>query len=244
MPTEHPSRRLILWDVDHTLIAAGDFHTQLYRHAFRQMTGRPPEQLINMSGRTDLESMTTTLRLNQLEPTPEHLHAFASALVSAIEANRELLARSGRQAPGAQAAVRAIAADPSAVQTVVTGNLKPLAVAKLETLDMAAELDFDVGGYGWDNLDRGQLVEAARNRAFDKYATQFTRQNTVVIGDTPKDVAAAHSGGASVIAVATGKSSQDELAQAGADRVLPDLTDLAALQHALDDLAGAHALRP
>jgi phosphoglycolate phosphatase-like HAD superfamily hydrolase len=244
MPTQHAARRLILWDVDHTLITAGDFHTRLYRHAFEQLTGRPPEQLINMSGRTDLESMTTTLRLNELDPTPERLHAFASALVSAIDANRELLTRMGRQAAGAHAAVRAIATDPSTVQTIVTGNLKPLAITKLETLGMAAELDFDVGGYGWDSLDRGRLVEAARSRASDKYATQFTRQNTIVIGDTPKDIAAAHSGGASVIALATGKSSEHDLTQAGADRVLPDLTDLSALQHALDDLAGAHALRP
>jgi len=244
MPTQHTPRRLILWDVDHTLIKAGDFHTRLYRHAFEQMTGRPPEELINMSGRTDLESMTTTLRLNQLEPTPERLHAFASALVSAVDANRELLARMGRRAAGAHAAVRAIAADPSAVQTVVTGNLKPLAIAKLEELGMAAELDFAVGGYGWDNLDRAGLVEAARRRASDKYATPFTRQNTIVIGDTPKDVAAARTGGARVIAVATGKSTEDDLTQAGADHVLPDLTDLSALQHALDDLTGAHAQRP
>lgn len=197
-----------------------------------------------MSGRTDLESITTTLRLNQLEPTPERLHAFAAALVSAIDAKRDLLARMGQRATGAHAAVRAIAADPSAIQTVVTGNLKPLAIAKLEALDMAAELDLAVGGYRWDSLDRGQLVEAARNRASDKYATQFARTNTIVIGDTPKDVAAAHTGGASVIAVATGKSSEHELAQAGAEHVLPDLADLSALQHALDDLTGAHAHLP
>jgi phosphoglycolate phosphatase-like HAD superfamily hydrolase len=244
MPTQPTPQRLILWDVDHTLITAGDFHTQLYRHAFEQLIGRPPAHLINMSGRTDLESMTTTLRLNQLDPTPERLDAFAAALVRAIDTNRELLARMGRQAAGAHAAVHAIAAEPSSVQTVVTGNLKPLAVAKLETLGMAAELDFDIGGYGWDSLDRAQLVTAARNRASDKYATQFTRDNTVVIGDTPKDIAAAHTGGASVIAVATGKTNEHDLADAGADRVLPDLTDLPALTRALGDLATAHAIRP
>jgi phosphoglycolate phosphatase-like HAD superfamily hydrolase len=244
MPTQPTPQRLILWDVDHTLITAGDFHTQLYRHAFQQMTGRPPDKLINMSGRTDLESITTTLRLNQLDPTPERLHAFASALVNAIDANRELLARIGRQAAGARAAVNAIAADPATVQTVVTGNLKPLAIAKLQALGMAAELDFEVGGYGWDSLDRGELVKAARNRASAKYATDFTRNNTVVIGDTPKDIAAAHTGGASVIAVATGKTNEHDLTDAGADRVLPDLTSLSALKRALDDLAPAHALRP
>jgi phosphoglycolate phosphatase-like HAD superfamily hydrolase len=244
MPTHPAPQRLILWDVDHTLITAGDFHTRLYRDAFEQMTGRPPEQLINMSGRTDLESMTTTLRLNQLDPTPERLQAFASALVSAIDANRGLLLRMGRPATGAHAAVHAIAADASTVQTVVTGNLKPLAVAKLEALGMAAELDFDVGGYGWDSLERGQLVRAARNRASEKYATHFTRDNTIVIGDTPKDIAAAHTGGARVIAVATGKSTEHDLTHAGADQVLADLTNLSALRHALDDLTEAHALRP
>jgi len=229
-------RHLVLWDIDHTLIRAGDFHTHLYRHAFEQTVGRPPLTLINMSGRTDRESITITLRRNGVDPTLECLEAFAAALVDAIDAQHDLLMQMGQQTDGAEAALLALAADPTLTQTVVTGNLKPLAIAKLSAFELASHLDFDIGGYGWDSLHRGDLVRAARQRAADKHHTDYPPSATIVIGDTPKDVQAAHTGGATIIAVATGKSSPEELREAGAERVLPDLTDLDNLRDTLHEI--------
>ena len=220
-----PASRLVLWDVDHTLIIAGDFHALLYRDAFRSCFGREPDHLIKMSGRTDVDSMTRTLRLNGIEPTEERRLEFSEALVAAMETKRDHLRQHGRQAKGAAQALRALRDVPGVVQSAVTGNLKPLAAAKLATLGLGGYLDFDVGGFGGDHEERWELVRAARQRARAKYGVSFDEANTVLIGDTPFDIRAGQLGGATVVAVGTGSSSAAELEALGADRVLMDLGD-------------------
>lgn len=217
--------RLVLWDVDHTLIVADDFHTLLYQDAFRSCFGREPGQLIKMSGRTDLDSMTETLELNGVQPTEERRAAFSEALVEAMASRRGHLRCQGRQAKGAAAVLRRLREVPGVIQSAVTGNLKPLAIAKLGILGLGGYLDFDVGGFGGDHEDRSELVRAARRRAQAKYGIAFDEHNIVLIGDTPRDVLAGHHGGAAVVAVATGTSSAAELEASGAEVVLPDLGD-------------------
>jgi phosphoglycolate phosphatase len=103
-----------------------------------------------------------------------------------------------------------------------------VAITKLVTFGLDAHIDFDVGAYGSDDPVRSKLVEVARQRAAAKYRTEFGRA-TVLIGDTPSDIAAGSDAGAFVIAVASGRSSMDELRAAEAEVVLPDLTDTDAL---------------
>jgi phosphoglycolate phosphatase-like HAD superfamily hydrolase len=68
----------------------------------------------------------------------------------------------------------------------------------------------------------------ARTKAERKYGTAFEGGATVLVGDTPLDVAAGRAGGARVVAVATGPYGVDELASTGADAVLEDLRDVEA----------------
>jgi phosphoglycolate phosphatase len=68
-------------------------------------------------------------------------------------------------------------------------------------------------------------VSIARARARQKYGVAFDQTNTVIVGDTPRDVEAGRSGGARVVAVASGIHDQAELRGAGADVVLPNLAD-------------------
>jgi phosphoglycolate phosphatase-like HAD superfamily hydrolase len=188
--------RLVLWDVDHTLIDAGYFHRTLYRKAFRTLTGRPPEFLLSMTGRTDLDSMTQTLLINGIEPTERRLSELSQALVQVMEAKVDFLRRHGRQTPGAASALEALQGVPGVVQSALTGNLKPLAIAKLSTLGLDGYLDYDVGGYGEDHAERYRLVDIAHKRAAVKYGAVFDEDNTILIGDTVRDVAAGHLGGA------------------------------------------------
>jgi phosphoglycolate phosphatase-like HAD superfamily hydrolase len=73
----------------------------------------------------------------------------------------------------------------------------------------------------------------AIKRAEAKYGVAFTPSRVVVVGDTPHDVQGAHDAGVRAVGVATGASSTDDLLSAGADAVLPDLTDVAALRIAV-----------
>ena len=114
---------------------------------------------------------------------------------------------------------------PGIVQSVLTGNFKPVAITKLVTFGLDAHVDFEIGAYGSDDSVRANLVDIARRRAAEKYHTTFDQRATVLIGDTPSDIEAGRDAGAFVIAVASGRSSMDELRAAEAEVVVPDLTD-------------------
>jgi hypothetical protein len=121
-------------------------------------------------------------------------------------------------------------------QSVLTGNIRSVAEVKLAALGLREWLDLCIGAYGDDHEDRTELVEVARRRAaavHGRSAGAFDGTATVVIGDTPLDIAAALAAGARAVGVATGSHSADDLTMAGADAVLADLTDTAAVLRAL-----------
>jgi len=121
-------------------------------------------------------------------------------------------------------------------QSVLTGNIRSVAEVKLAALGLREWLDLCIGAYGDDHEDRTELVHVARRRAaavHGRSAAEFGGTATVVIGDTPLDISAALAAGARAVGVATGSYSADDLAMAGADAVLPDLTDTASVLRAL-----------
>jgi phosphoglycolate phosphatase len=138
----------------------------------------------------------------------------------------------GRRFPGSQEAIAALARE-NVVQTVVTGNIKPIAITKLEVFGLAEHIDFEVGGYGSDGNTRATLVRLAWQRAKRKYSHDFKSNRVVVIGDTPHDMDAAHEVGVHAVGVATGSSTAEELALAHADAVVADLTDTQAFAEAV-----------
>jgi phosphoglycolate phosphatase len=111
------------------------------------------------------------------------------------------------------------------VQSLLTGNIRPLAEVKLGALGLTGHLDLDVGAYGDAHEVRSELVGPARRRAALAYGAEFGGPATVLVGDTPLDIEAAIVTGARAVGVATGGFSMAELARAGANAVLPDLTD-------------------
>jgi phosphoglycolate phosphatase len=115
------------------------------------------------------------------------------------------------------------------VSSVLTGTSKPNAALKLRAFGLEKYVDLSVGGYGSEAYPRGTLLQVARQRAEEKYKSSFAEHATLYIADSPRDVEAAHIGGAVSVAVASGRSTAGELRDAGADYVLPDLTDTARL---------------
>ena len=109
-------------------------------------------------------------------------------------------------------------------QSSLTGHTRPAAEIKLRTFGLDQYLDVDVGAYGTDDDDGANLVKVARQRAEAAHGVRYEAKSTVLIGDTVNDVAAAHDSGARIIAVATGSDSTEDLAVAGAETVLKDLT--------------------
>jgi phosphoglycolate phosphatase len=231
-------KRLVLWDIDHTLIDTGGVGRAVYQDAFEQVTGGPMKKQAEVSGRTEPDIFRDTLALHDIECSEEYLGRFAHALADGYSSKIPLLRQRGHALPGAAKAVAALNELPGVIQSVLTGNFQPVARTKLETFGLDRHIDFEVGAYGSDDSIRANLVEVARQRAATKYHTTFDETTTILIGDTPSDIEAAHMGGATVVAVATGRSSMDELRAAKAEVVLPDLTDIDALVDAILGRAG------
>jgi phosphoglycolate phosphatase-like HAD superfamily hydrolase len=114
------------------------------------------------------------------------------------------------------------------VQSVLTGNVRQVAEVKLGMAGLDGHLDLSIGAYGESHEVRAELVHLARANAARRYGTGFPGEQTVLVGDTELDVAAALATGARVVGVATGGTTADKLVAAGAHAVLPSLADTAA----------------
>jgi phosphoglycolate phosphatase len=238
---------LVLWNIDLTLIDVGRVARDAFADAFRRVTGRPLAALPQLAGRSDTEIFFESLYLNDV-PTgtaedAELLARYCLALESAFAGRQDDLLRQGRLLPGAREAVLAMADFPGVVQTVLTGSIKPNAERKLAVFGLDGALDLEIGGYGSDAYPRGSLLLEVRRQASEKYRTPMEDVPAVYLADTARDIEAAAVGGARCIAVATGRETIAELADAGADAVLADLSDTAQVIAAIDRLSDVPARR-
>jgi phosphoglycolate phosphatase-like HAD superfamily hydrolase len=230
---EDRRERLVLWDIDSTLVRAGPFGRALYAAAFERVTGRPMRLQSPTHGRLDPDIFRDTLVANDIDPAAHPFPAFAGALAAAYEAGAERLGREGTALPGAASALVALAAGPPTIQTVLTGNVRAVALVKLAAFGLDRHVDLEIGAYGDDAEHRAGLVDVAWRRAAARRGTTFDAAGTVLVGDSVHDVAAGRGAGVRVVAVATGLDGPDELAAAGADVVLPDLDDTGAVLRAI-----------
>jgi phosphoglycolate phosphatase-like HAD superfamily hydrolase len=231
------TRTLVLWDIDHTLIENGGVNREAFALAFQLLTGRPAKEPVETDGRTELAVIRLLFNRHGLPP-PEDGARAQQALVDALAAKAEQLRERGTVLPGAEASLRLIGGRRDVIQSVLTGNLRANAVLKLAAFGLDRHMDLDVGAYGSDDPVRTRLVAVAQARAEARYGVRFDRENTVLIGDTQRDVRAGLEGGARVVAVATGTASLEELRSAGADVTLANLT---APDAVLDAIIGGSA---
>ncbi|MFC5887186.1 haloacid dehalogenase-like hydrolase [Kitasatospora sp. CM 4170] len=228
-------RLLLLWDIDGTLIDDGHIGEAVYPLAFERLTGRSALHRVITAGRTEPDVMDELFRrhgVSGVEPS-----RVAAELATQLRRRTAELRTVGRPLPGAVEALRALGAQRHVVQSVLTGNLRANALLKLRLFGLAQFLDLAVGAYGGDARERAALVQVARRRAAAAYGRAFDADGTVLIGDTPRDVQAGRTGGARVIAVASGASSAAALREAGADAVLAALRDTEAVVRAVQALA-------
>ncbi len=219
---------LVLWDVDYTLVHAAGAGRALYDVVLTELYGvELAAPITSMAGRTDTSIALETLTAAGLDARAE-LQRFHRRLAARAHEHADMVRERGSVLPGVRAALAAVAnlgADRTVVQSVLTGNLPALARVKLAAFGLTEHLDLDVGAYGDVSDIRADLVPIARRNAAARYGVDFTGRATVIIGDTPHDVAAAKAHDARAVGVGTGEFSLQQLADAGADVVLADLSD-------------------
>ena len=125
-------------------------------------------------------------------------------------------------------ALELLQADPAMRLSLVTGNVEGVARLKLRAAGIGSYFDSGQGGFGSDSPDRADLPPVARARAGRAWSgdAPWPRERTVVIGDTPRDIACARADGVRVVAVPTGPFAAGDLA--GADVLIDSLHELPA----------------
>jgi phosphoglycolate phosphatase len=214
---------LCLFDIDGTLLLkASAAHAQAVIEAMGEVYGLAgrPDGPLQAAGRTDLEIARQLALLGGVsaERFDDGRDDFRAA---ASEAYARLVPDdlSAHVAPGIVEVLEALAARDGMRLAVLTGNLEPIAHLKLARAGLGRFFERGQGGFGSDHEDRTELPAIARARAGG-----YPRADTVIIGDTPRDIACARADGVRCVAVATGPYSAAELD--GADVVLESAHDL------------------
>jgi phosphoglycolate phosphatase-like HAD superfamily hydrolase len=228
--------RLILWDIDRTLVACGPpARRAIERAAERALAGRVAwadgeAPAVTMSGRTDPAILLDLLEhggpLADEDERDDLLDAALRHLENELAEAAGDIRLEGRVLPGVADILARVAEVDGVIQTVVTGNIRANAAVKVGVFGLDRWLDLEIGAYGSDHADRNELVPLARARAAAKHGPAWATADAWVIGDTLKDLACARAAGGRCLLVATGQYGVDELSGHGAEAVLPDLSDV------------------
>jgi phosphoglycolate phosphatase-like HAD superfamily hydrolase len=220
---------LLLFDIDGTLmLRASAEHREALHDGIRAVygVGDPASVRVDAGGRTDLEIarlilLGLGLTARRIDEGLRDLR-IASAEAFAQRCPPDL---SATVAPGMPALLERLDARPDVRLSLVTGNFEPIARLKLKAAGLGHWFPRGQGGFGSDDEDRTMLPAIARERA-STGSTPHPPERTVVIGDTPRDIACARADGCRVVAVTTGPCAADELRDA--DAVVDDTAGLAA----------------
>jgi len=213
------SRLLLLFDIDGTLLqGASDAHAAAIHEAIRAVWEVPDPRAarVEAAGRTDPEIVRAIL-LNLGLDAARIDGGMTDFRLAAGEAYARLVPDdlSGRVVSGMEAVLDELAGREDVVLSLVTGNLEAIARLKLRAAGIGHRFASGQGGFGSDDEDRSVLPGVARARAGDD-GRAFSRARTVVIGDTPRDIACARADGVRCVAVTTGPYGASALADADA----------------------------
>jgi phosphoglycolate phosphatase len=231
------ARVLVLFDIDGTLLlGASREHAVALRDALALVYGVTGAQRVAAAGRTDTAIARDLAALGGIdaERFEAGLEQFKGACV-AMFAERCPPSLEDRVAPGMGELLERLAERDDVRCSLVTGNYQAVARLKVERAGIGHHFAPGQGGFGSDAEHRNELPAIARARAGG-----YARERTIVVGDTPLDIACARADSLRVLAVATGPHPASELADA--DAVAADGWELAALLEQALGVSGSTGL--
>ena len=221
-----PSRRLVLFDIDGTLLWPDGAGRASMKAGLLEVFGTAGEiDAYKFVGHTDRETIFKLMRDQGFSDSEIEARfgdlapAMERALSKLIDAQRHHI----RPCPGASDLVAHLHDRANVTLGLVTGNFQLTAILKLRTAGYDPTV-FRVGAYGHLSPLRADLPPHALEQARQYTGTEFQKGQVVIIGDTPADVTCGLGIGARSIAVATGFSKPEELQAAGPDYLFADLS--------------------
>lgn len=216
-------RRLILWDIDSTLVNTGSagLHA-LVRATIERFGGDGDLNGVEIAGRTDTGIARQILEKYGEPVTEESVHSFLDRYVALLP--EELPKRNGRVLPGVRQLLEDLARQPDKTVGLLTGNLERGAQLKLGHYHLWEFFPF--GAFADDHHDRNALGPCALTRAVAHASFDFRPEQVDVVGDTGHDIACGKAFGARTIAVATGSWPRERLAEHSPDFLFDDLANV------------------
>lgn len=218
-----PRPRLVLFDIDGTLLSGGRAARSVFAGALTEVFGTCGDvETFAFEGKLDPMIVRELLLAagvpeeTVLGRRAEALALYLDRLEAALATERPVLK------PGVAAVLDGVGLTRGVVPALLTGNVERGARIKLSAVGLWDRFLF--GAFGDEAPRREDLGPVALEKA-RRLGHAFTGSDCVVVGDAPQDVACALAIGARIVAVATGKTPAGRLAQAGAHVVLPDLSD-------------------
>ncbi len=214
--------RLVLFDVDGTLVHTGRAGTQAFAKTFATAFNAPDGvEKISFAGRTDVNLVREFFGLHGILATPENFERFFERYVFWLD---QMVAHSHdgpcRGVPEFLDGLRALPRPP--LLGLLTGNIRLGAEIKLRHYQLW-EI-FETGAFADDSEDRNQIAVAALKRGRRVLGKDLQPDEILVVGDTPFDIRCGKFIGAKVLAVATGGATLDELKRHQPDWAVENLT--------------------
>jgi len=212
--------RLVLFDVDRTLIGRSQCHHDAFSYSFKKIYNVDVDiRIINYGGMTDPAIAIEVLKKIGLKENTicpklsECMDTIADYFLKNVKRDKIPIL------DGVNDLLESLTSN-GTLLGLVTGNLEPIAWGKLQSIHL--DHYFKLGGFGSDNINRTELVKTAIKKAQDNFDFNGT---TFVIGDTPRDIKAGFEANAKTIAVATGTYSVQELQNYNPDFVFENLKE-------------------
>ncbi len=213
--------RLVLFDVDGTLIRTGGAGVKAFAKTFAsEFKVADGFERLRFAGRTDIGLVREFLGFHQIEPSAENLRRFFEHYVFWLD---HLLQEStGEVCAGVWDLVHSLQALPLAPRLgLLTGNIRLGAEIKLRHFNLWDV--FETGAFGDEHEDRSHIAALALERGSRLLGQDLRGDEVLVIGDTPLDIRCARAIGARALAVASGGADLAELKRHQPDWAVPDL---------------------
>ena len=216
--------RVILFDIDGTLVSTGGAGVKAFGEAFESAFGiSNATENTKFSGRTDYSLFRELCQWNKVEFSISNRDLFFEHYLRLID--KYLDKSEGGPLPGVLKMLDDLVSSPNAPAIgLLTGNIEEGARRKLNTYSLWEKFSF--GGFANDNEDRNLIAAAAKEKASKYLGDHLDGSEVVVVGDTPKDVACGKYIGARTLAVATGGATIEDLEACKPDWAVPDLNHL------------------